>query len=91
MDKVTKYAIRDLNDTFTFTTKGNQEDTIRWLDLLLDAVKKVSLMTKLNDIQRDCNEGRSQSDPIVFPNKFTMPISIINLVIKEFGLKIVEV
>lgn len=58
-----------------------------WLEDLLNAVKHVSLLSKLNEIQAECNLDR---DPEPFPNKYTMPLCIVNLVLKEYGLEIEE-
>lgn len=58
-----------------------------WLDDLLDATKNFSLMFALNEIQAECNLDK---DPPPFPNKHTMPLCIVNLVLKEHGLEIEE-
>jgi len=64
-----------------------QEKAIRWLDNLLDGTSRFRLISRLNDIQGECNLDR---DPPPFPNKFAMPLGIVNLLIKEFGLTIEE-
>lgn len=58
-----------------------------WLDDMLDAVKGFSLFTALNDIQAECNLNR---EPKPFPNKYAMPLCILNLVLKEHGLELEE-
>lgn len=73
-----------------FYKSGTQEQVTRWLDSLLYAVKGFRLLSALNDIQTECNPGKAGSDGAeVFPNKFSMPLIIVNLVLKEHGLKIV--
>lgn len=58
-----------------------------WLDDMLDAVKGFSLFSALNAIQAECNLDR---DPEPFPSKTEMPLCILNLVLKEHGLKLEE-
>jgi hypothetical protein len=60
---------------------------ITWLDNLLDGTSNFSLLSKLNEMQVVCNRGK---DPKPFPDKFAMPVCIVNLLIKEFGLRIEE-
>ena len=58
-----------------------------WLDDMLDAVKGFSLFTALNRIQAECNLDK---DPKPFPSKTKMPLCILNLVLKEHGLRLEE-
>lgn len=58
-----------------------------WLDDMLDAVKGFSLFTALNDIQAECNLDKEHPP---FPNKYAMPLCILNLVLKEHGLTLEE-
>ena len=60
---------------------------ICWLDDMLEAVKGFSLVSALNDIQTKCNIDK---DPPPFPNKYAMPLCIVNLVLKEHGLELEE-
>jgi len=60
---------------------------ITWLDNLLVGTSRFSLLSKLNDIQAECNLDKN---PPPFPNKYAMPLGIVNLLIKEFGLQIEE-
>ena len=58
-----------------------------WLDDMLDAVKGFSLLSALNDIQVECNLDKEHPP---FPNKTEMPLCILNLVLKEHGLRLEE-
>lgn len=58
-----------------------------WLDDMLDAVKGFSLLSALNDIQDECNLDKEHPP---FPNKMEMPLCILNLVLKEHGLRLEE-
>lgn len=64
-----------------------QSKAMDWVDDLLEATKKFSLYTALNDIQAECNLDR---DPKPFPDKTKMPLCIVNLVLKEHGLELEE-
>ena len=64
-----------------------QSKAMDWLDDLLDATKDFSLYSALNKIQAECNLDKN---PPPFPNKTTMPLCIVNLVLKEHGLEIEE-
>lgn len=62
---------------------------MRWLDTLLSQTSHFSFLSKLNDIQRECNIRKAVADKYdVFPNKFTMPLVIVNLVLAPFGIEI---
>ena len=58
---------------------------ISWLDDMLEAVTSFSLVSALNAIQAECNLDK---DPEPFPNKYAMPLCIVNLVLKEYGLEL---
>ena len=64
-----------------------QAKAMDWLDDLLDATKNFSLYSALNEIQVECNLDKN---PPPFPKKTTMPLCIVNLVLKEHGLQIEE-
>lgn len=95
--KITGYANDMEGSDYTFATfedgKGalDQEPAlskaITWLDNLLDGTSHFSLLSKLNEMQVVCNRDK---DPKPFPDKFAMPVCIVNLLVKEFGLQIEE-
>lgn len=62
-------------------------EALYWLDDMLDAVKGFSLFSALNEIQTECNLGKENP---MFPKKTEMPLCILNLVLKEHGLKLEE-
>lgn len=64
-----------------------QSKAMDWLEDLLDATKNFSLYSALNEIQAECNLDKN---PPPFPDKTTMPLCIVNLVLKEHGLEIEE-
>ena len=64
-----------------------QSKAMDWIDDLLDATKNFSLYAALNDIQAECNLDK---DPKLFPDKTKMPLCIVNLVLKEHGLRLEE-
>jgi hypothetical protein len=71
----------------TFTDRDTmQKDAILWVDDVLRATTGFCLLSRLNDIQAACRKG----DKTVFPDKFAMPLCIVNLAIKEFNLEITE-
>ena len=71
----------------TFTDRDTmQEDAIRWVDDVLHATTGFCLLSRLNDIQTACRKN----DKTVFPDKFAMPLCVVNLAIKEFNLEITE-
>lgn len=58
---------------------------IRWLDDLLSAVRDFDLIDELEKLRRKINQGKN---PEPFPSYVTMPIEIIELILKEFNLMI---
>lgn len=66
----------------------SQEAVTCWLDIVLYAVTRgrFSLMSELNEIQSECNDDEMER----FPNKFTIPLMIVNLVLQPYGLWIKE-
>jgi hypothetical protein len=73
-------------DTVLFECESKR-GIICWLENLLRAVERFSLLSELNDIQSDCHGDDGKT---VFPDKFEMPIKIINLVIQKFRLRVEE-
>ena len=55
-----------------------QSKAMDWLEDLLDATKNFSLYSALNEIQAECNLDKN---PPPFPDKTTMPLCIVNLVL----------
>lgn len=64
-----------------------ESKALNWLDDLLVTVKGFSLLSELNAIQAECNLDRN---PPPFPSKYSMPLCIVNLVLKEHGLELKE-
>ena len=86
-----QYRVMDLNGDNEFETFPTQRAAMEWVDNLLYTVKKFSLLSTLNEIQGvswcKCGDGKDQlATP--FPNKFDMPLIIVNLALKEHGIKI---
>lgn len=80
------------NDESIFQRFSTQEGAMRWLDTLLSQTNHFSFLSKLNDIQCECNVRKAVADKDdVFPNKFTMPLVIVNLVLAPFGIEIEHV
>ena len=73
-------------DTASDQAKAKSK-ALYWLDDMLDAVKGFSLFSALNEIQTECNLGKENP---MFPKKTEMPLCILNLVLKEHGLKLEE-
>lgn len=83
---------------FTFATfedrKGPFNDresalsqAVTWLDNLLDGTSGFCLLSRMNKLRCECNLGK---DPPPFPDSFSVPMALVNLLIKEFGLQIEE-
>lgn len=70
-----------------FDQSNAKSKALYWLDDMLDAVKGFSLFSALNEIQTECNLGKENP---MFPKKTEMPLCILNLVLKEHGLKLEE-
>lgn len=60
---------------------------ICWLENVLMATNRFSLLSELNDVQADCHDENGKT---VFPDKYEMPIKIINLLIQKFKLRVVD-
>ena len=75
-------------DAPIFHKAESQQAVTYWLDQLLDRTNDFSLMSALNDLQTacyECAEGGVQA----FPSKFEIPLMVVNLILKDYGLKIV--
>lgn len=64
-----------------------QSKATYWLDDLLTATNDFSLISALNKIR---NESNLNKNPLPFPDATSMPLCIVNLVLKEYGLQIEE-
>ena len=64
-----------------------QSKAMYWLEDLLDATNNFSLFDALRKIQ---NESNFNKNPPPFPNMVDMPLIIVNLLLKEYGLEIEE-
>lgn len=64
-----------------------QSKAMYWLDDLLEATKNFGLFDALKTIQAESNLDKN---PPPFPDLTTMPLCIVNLVLKEHGLEIEE-
>ena len=64
-----------------------QSKALYWLDDLLDATNNFSLFDALRKIQAESNLNKN---PPPFPDLVTMPLIIVNLVLKKYGLEIEE-
>lgn len=62
--------------------------TIDWADTLLETMHGFSLIGELNTMQ--LNSGVHSGVPTVFDNKYEIPFYFINLVLKDYNLKLKE-
>lgn len=76
--KITDYNVLQKFDTI--------DQTLDWLDLLLDSTLNFNFRGELNDLQADF---KSSGLPIV-PDKNKFPLRIYNYILAKYGLKIVE-
>lgn len=73
--------------------KDTKEDLIRLADCILSAIVNFSLMAELNNMQvyahanEDCKEGDTPNRT-VFDNKFEIPSYFINLILKDYNMKV---
>ena len=88
------YVVQDLKGDRVFGRFSCQKAAMEWVSDVLESTKGFFFLSALNDLQAECNphvwgmseEERKKNE--VFPDKFRMPLAIINLVLKEHGLKI---
>lgn len=64
-----------------------QKEAIMLLESLLTATNHFSLMSDLNDLQNDCRDDNGNT---LFPDKYKVPLKIINLIIQKYRLRIVD-
>ena len=73
--------------------KKSKEDIIRLADNILDTITGFSLISELNIMQaeahanEDCMEGDTPNRT-VFDNKFEIPSYFINLILKDYKMKV---
>lgn len=70
-----------------FIGKTSQE-VISWTDMLLYTMHDFSLIGELNTMQ--LHSGVHGGVPTVFDNKFEIPLYFINLILKDYHLKLKE-
>lgn len=58
---------------------------LSWLDDLLSAVKGFDLIDELEKLRHKLNQGKS---PEPFPTYISLPVEIVELMLKEFNLEI---
>lgn len=58
---------------------------LSWLDDMLSAVKGFDLIAELEKLRCKLNQGKS---PEPFPTYLTLPVEIVDLMLKEFNLMI---
>ena len=66
---------------------------IEFINGLLFATNGFYFLSALNDIQTDAMFNRTQfekDDVVPFPDKYTMPLSVLNLVLKPYHISIKE-
>ncbi len=84
-------GLKEHNELNNFATK---KEAIDWVSEVLHEVKGFSLLNALNEIQGVCKvlgpadkNGDAQMIEC-FPSKYEMPLLLINLVLKEHGIRI---
>ena len=86
-------GLKEHNELNSFATK---KEAIDWISEVLYEVKDFSLLNALNDIQNvgvvlGLADKNGDAQMIrCFPNKYEIPLLLINLVLKEHGIRIDE-
>ena len=88
--KEMKYKVIGLNSHSELNCFTTKRDAIEWVDDVLLDVKNFNLIGALNDIQAACNIHATLDVQTVncFPDKFDMPLLLINLILKDHGIRI---
>ncbi|MBK5076271.1 hypothetical protein IL308_05625 [Lactococcus lactis] len=68
---------------------GSSKEIFDWLNELLIATKDFSLLGELNEMQGHAGVRIGVKNGTRFDNKYDIPFYFINLVIKEYGLKVI--
>lgn len=84
-DKRTLATFVDGNDVLDM--QPAQSKAMYWLEDLLDATNDFSLFDTLRKIQAESNLNKN---PPPFPDLVTMPLIIVNLILRKYGLEIEE-
>ena len=88
------YRVIGLKEHTELNSFPTKRGAIEWVDKVLSTVKHFSLLGALNEIQGVCNvlgpaDRNGDAQMIVcFPDKYEMPLLLINLVLKEHGIRI---
>ena len=82
-DKRTLATFVDGNDVLDM--EPAQSKALYWLEDLLQATNNFSLFDALSKIQAESN---SNKNPPPFPKMVDMPLILVNLVLKQYGLEI---
>ena len=94
--KEMKYEVIGLKCEYTLNIFDTKIEAIDWLDKVLYEVKNFSLFNVLNEIQGVCkakiptDKNEDPSTIECFLYKDDIPLLLINLVLKEHGIKIVK-
>ncbi len=88
------YRIIGLKEHTELNNFPTKRSAIEWVDKVLSELKNFNLLETLNEIQSVCKvigpadkHGDAQMIEC-FPNKYEMPLLLINLVLKEHGIRI---
>jgi len=82
------YVLQTISsDPYTLHRSDSMSGMLYFVDNMLEATNHFHFISKLNEIQSHCG-GLDKAS--VFYDKATIPLIIINLVLKEYGIEIVE-
>ena len=68
-----------------FDKEPAMSKALRWLDDMLSAVRGFDLIAELEKLQHKLNQGKG---PEPFPTSLSLPVEIVELMLKEFNLMI---
>lgn len=83
------FQIIDRKNETVYFTGTTQEQATRWADALLTTVTGFNLMSAMNEMQAQGCQW-PQEDYGVFDSKFTIPLYFVNLLLKDYNLKMVQ-
>ena len=88
------YRVIGLKEHTELNSFATKKEAIEWVSNVLYEIKHFSLLNALNEIQGVCKvlgpadkNGDAQMIEC-FPSKYEMPLLLINLVLKEHGIRI---